>query len=321
MYREIFRAISSSVRSPLNHLIYKTVGGDGFQPLSLLNLPFSFVEAYSNLAESAYDNNAPIEDYKDSYYQQLLIQTKLEKKFPSWFQAISARDIHPGKDICYAAASAFAAYLMQAYGVEKYAEFWQECGKLHLPLLAGIFYKVYGKSIDSVWKDFRDSIPLPSDMEEMLALEKESREIMELDSQGLFEHIFYTNYGIIWYDGIRHEVDIFDFNGSLKLRQLLFLADDVEEMSLSPDGRYLAVSFSRATLRDEFKEVVTRVYDIKKREFLNLKLNLQDSGFVLDSNGSLCLAGLSVERKVPVLEVYTFPCEDNNEDDDPVLSV
>ena len=318
-YHEIFRAISCSVRSPLNHLIYKTVGGDGFQPVSLLNLPFSFVEAYSNLAENAYDNDTAIEDFKDSYYQQLLIQAKLEKKFPSWFQAISVRDIHPGKDICYAAASAFAAYLMQTYGVEKYAEFWNECGKLQLLLLAGIFYKVYGRSIDSVWKDFRDSVPLPSDMEEMLALEKESREIMELDSQGLFEHIFYTNYGIIWYDGIRHEVDIFDFNGSLKLRQLLFLADDIEEMSLSPDGRYLAVSFSRGTLRDEFKEVVTRAYDIKKREFLDLKLNLQDAGFALDDKGNLCLAGISVERKIPVLELYTFPCEENNEDEEPVL--
>ncbi len=314
-YHEIFRALSCSVRSPLNHIIYKTVGGDGFQPVSLLNLPFSFVEAYANLSETAFETEENIEDYNDPYYQQLLIQAKLENKFPSWFQATSVRDIHPGNDLCYAAASGFAAYLMQTYGVEKYVEFWEECGKLHLLLLAGIFYKVYGKTIDAAWKDFKEAVPSPQDLDEMLAREKQTREIIEFDAQGLFEHIFYTNYGIVWYDGIRHEVDIFDFNSSIQLRQLLFLAEDIEHMALSPDGRYLSVSFFRAKHRNEFKEVVTHVYDIKKRCFLECKVNVRDGGFALDSNGKLCLAGVSVEKKEPVLKVYKLPCEEYDEED------
>ncbi|MBP3743016.1 MAG: hypothetical protein J6J00_08535 [Treponema sp.] len=315
-YREIFRALASSVRSPLNHIIYKTVGGDGFQPLSLMYLPFSFVEGYSAMAEDAYSHEKNVQECKDSYYRQLLIQAKMENKFPNWLQAFAVRDIHPGEDLCYAAASGFAAYLMQSRGVEKYAEFWNECGKLHLVLANGIFFKVYGASIESVWKEFRESVPLPSDMEEMLALEKKSHELIEHDAQGLFEHVFYTRYGLVWYDGIRHEVDIYDLNGSLKLRQLLFIAENLEEMSLSPDGRYISVSFTREKLREEFKEVVTRVYDLKEREFLDKKYALQNAGFVLDAQGRLCLAGISVENKFPLLQVYFLaPEEDDDENE------
>ncbi|MCR4580088.1 MAG: hypothetical protein K5681_07065 [Treponema sp.] len=306
LYHEIFKAISTSVRSPLNHFIYKTVGGDGFQPISLMYLPFTFVEGYVKLASS---EAIPL-DFNDSYYQQLLIQAKIENKFPSWFQAAVLRDIHPGTDLSYAAANGFAAYLMSEYGVEKYMEFWNECGKLHLILTDGIFYKIFGKSIYAAWEDFKDSIPMPEYMEKMNIWERQTQELIEHDSQGLFEHIFYTNYGIVWYDGIRHEVDIFDLNGNLKIRQLLFIAEDISYMALSPDRRYLAISFTRSKLRDDFKEVVTHVFDLKEREFLDFKFSLRDSSFLIDDQGKLCLAGLNIDGKVPELQIYSLDLEE-----------
>ena len=96
LYREIFKAVSRSIRSRVNHIIYKSVGGDGYQPISLVYLPFSFVDAYADISTGCLN---------DSYYQQLLIQAKLEDNFPSWFQASSLHDVYPGNDICRAAAS------------------------------------------------------------------------------------------------------------------------------------------------------------------------------------------------------------------------
>ena len=303
LYKEIFRALSCSVRSPFNELIYKLRVGDQYQPISLINLPFSFVEAYADIAVGTLNDQA---------YQKLLIQAKIEGKFPTWFQATATRDIHPGNDLCYAAANGFAAFLMQSRGLEKYCEFWAECGKLHPYFMNGIFYKIYNERLSEIWKEFEDSIPLPEKMEQMNALEEMSSEVSENDRQGAFENILNTNYGIVWYDSIRHEVDIFDSNSKLKIRQLLFIADDINKLTLSPDGRYITASFIRGTSRPEFKEDVTRIFDLKTRKFLEQKFMLRDATFMEGEDGSVLLAGISVQQKNPILKVYPFLPEDQD---------
>ncbi len=312
LYKEIFRAVSASVRSPFNEIIYKYMLGDPYQPAALVNLPFSFSEAYADIATAC--------PY-DRYFQQLLVQAKMEGRFPTWLQASAIRDIHPGNDLSYAAGTGFAAYLMQSRGLEKYSEFWTECGSLHSYFLNGIFYKIYGMPLHEVWKEFEDSVPLPSDYSNgrMQLLDKKSHEVSENERQGAFENILYTNYGVVWYDSIRHEVDIFDSQRIFKIRQLLFIADDISKLSLSPDGRYISASFTRGTSRSEFKEDVTCIFDLKEREFLDCKFSLRDAAFLSNENESadsmvLMLAGLSVKEKLPVLEIYRLdPGEEETE--------
>ncbi len=305
LYKEIFLAVSGSIRSPFNEFVYKYVLGDPYQPASFINLPFSFSQAYTDLATST---------AQDKYFQQLLIQAKLENKFPTWLQAAAVRDIHPGNDLCHAAGTGFAAYLMNTRGLAKYAEFWNECGKLHPYFLNGIFHKVYGEWLHAVWKEFEASIPLPPDLTRMQELDAFSHEVSENDRQGAFENILYTNYGIVWYDSIRHEVDIYDFNSFFKIRQLLFIADSITKLSLSPGGRYLSASFTRGTTRPEFKEDVTCVYDLRERKFLPQKLPLRDACILSGRGGALQIAGVYAagkdSDKTPELRVYTFKPED-----------
>lgn len=303
LYKEIFRALSCSVRSPFNQLVYKLLLHDPYQPIALVNLPFSFVEAYADIAAGTAN---------DQYFQQLLIQAKIEGKFPTWFQTTAIRDIHPGNDLCYAAASGFAAFLMQTRGIEKYCEFWEECGKLHPYFMNGIFYKIYGETLASCWKKFESSVPLPQNMEQMNGLDIMSREVSENDRQGAFENILYTNYGVVWYDSIRHEVDIYDPNNTFKIRQLLFIADNIKKLSLSPDGRYVTASFTRTTVRPEFKEWVTRIFDLRERKFLDHKFMLKDAAFIETANGQVMIAGISVDEKNPVLKVYPFYIEEED---------
>ncbi len=303
LYKEIFEAISCSVRSPFNEYVSKLAFGDPYKPIELINLPFSFVGAYSDLASGAAN---------DRYFQQLLIQAKIEDRFPSWFQTAAIRDIHPGNDLCYAAATGFAAYLMNSRGLEKYIEFWNECGKLHPYFFNGIFYKVYGKLLRDVWKEFEEALPLPENQAQLQAIESLSSEVSENDRQGAFENILYTSYGIVWYDSIRHEVDIFDNSSSFQIRQLLFIADNIEKLSLSPDGRYLTASFTRGKSRPEFKENLTRIFDLKKRSFLEQKLNLRDATFISSVDGSPAIAGLTEKDKCPLLQIYSFEEEKDN---------
>ena len=301
LYKEIFLAVSGSIRSPFNEIIYKYVLGDPYQPAAFINLPFSFSQAYADIATSS---------SQDKYFQQLLIQAKLEDKFPTWLQAAAVRDIHPGNDLSQAAGTAFAAYLMSSRGLSKYADFWNECGKLHPFFMNGIFYKVYGESLSAVWKEFEASVPLPAEMEEMKELEALSRELLENDRQGAFENILYTNYGIVWYDSIRHEVDIYDFNSFFKIRQLLFIADNITRLSLSPDGRYISASFTRDRSRPEFKEDITCIFDLKNRLFLSQKFPLRDASFIETSDEGYQIAGIytgeNVSEKNQLLSIYSF---------------
>ena len=297
LYKEIFLAVSGSIRSPFNEFLYKHAFGDPYQPVTLINLPFSFSQAYADLATGP---------AHDKYFQQLLIQAKLENKFPTWLQAAAMRDIHPGNDLCHAAGTAFAAYLMSSRGLSKYADFWSECGKLHPYFLNGIFRKIYGERLSTVWKEFEASIPLPANLEQMQTLEALSREVSENDRQGAFENILYTNYGVVWYDSIRHEVDIFDFNSFIQIRQLLFIADNITKLSLSPDGRYISASFARGKSRPEFKEDETRIFDLRERRFVSKKFPLRDAAFLSAKDGSLLIAGIDVSQKNPVLAVYNF---------------
>lgn len=299
LYKEIFRAVSCSIRSPLNEFVYKYVIGDPYQPIPYVNLPFAFVSSFVDISAGVAN---------DQYYQQLLIQAKIENKFPDWFQISAIRDIYPGNDLCFAAATGFSAFLMQRYGLEKYTEFWHECGNLHPYFMRGIFHQVYELNIEEVWKEFETTVPTPQNknMEQMLQLEKETKEVSENDRQGAFQNVLYTSYGIVWYDSIRHEVDIFDSNSIIKIRQLLFIADDVHKLSLSPDGRYVSASFIRNKSREELKEEITYIYDLKKRVFLKRKFELREVCFLQTDDEKLVLAGLSVDKKIPELKVYSF---------------
>ena len=301
LYREIFKAVSCSIRSKFNQIIHKTIGGDGYQPISLVYLPFSFVDAFADISTGCLN---------DAYYQQLLIQAKLEDNFPGWFQASTLHDVYPGNEICRAAASGFAAYLMQTYGIEKYHEFWKECGNLNPMLMAGLFYKVYGETISNLWAAFEETVPVPEHLNQLEAFEKLSQKVFKTDSQRLFSHILCTKFGIVWYDEMSHEVDILDSHSVFGLRQLLFIAEDISRLTLSSDGRYILVSFTRQQHRDEFHKVDTRIYDLKERTFLDFEFELRDGALINDEEGRLCVAGVSIETKKPVIKVFALDLEE-----------
>ena len=321
-YREIYKALSQSIRSPFNQFVAKWIAGEAYQPVALFYLPYSFIEGAAYLvegdagAEFDFESESESEEeksqgrMKDGYFLQILSQAKLEGKFPNWFQVTTVRDIYPGEELVYAAGAGFAAFLMNEYGVEKYAELWQESGKNHPFLTQGVFYTVYEKTLFELWKEFENQIPLPQDLELVNSFEDMSEPVFPDDPEANYEHLLLTNYGIVWYDRIRHEVDIYDEKGLLKIRQLLFLADNVERMTASEDGRYISVSHTRARTMEDLSSSSTWIYDLKERKFLDAKYSLRDAAIILTEDGQYAVAGVNVKNSLPVLEVYSMPLDD-----------
>lgn len=333
LYEEIFRAVLQSERSKFNTFISNTIGGSSYQPVALLNMPFSFIQGFISISEK-FSTLSQYENYEiqDQKQLELLVQAKIEGKFPNHFQVRIANDIYPYNQVILAAAAGFSAYLLQAYGIEKYLELWKESGKLNLMFADGVFYNVYKKNISVLWKEFYDCVPVPQNIDEILENEKKSNQILTKNSQGLYRNLIYSDYGLIWYDEIRHEVDIFEkFSDKGKsynpfsLRNLLFLANDIEYISLSPDGRFLAVSFTQIKNRKEFKKKACWIFDLQKRKILSQTFFLQNAAVFLpflnenlfekDSNDSLSklIAGINIEEKLPKLQVFAFSDDDKRD--------
>lgn len=303
LFQEIAKAVQYSVSSKFVQVVKKFIPSDMFQPIPFINLPFSFAEGFS-FVEGSSDGQGML---NDKFALQQLILAKVQNKFPNWTQISVMKNSKTENDFSSLAGAAFIAFIQQRWGMEKFLEFWNECGKLHLYLTSGIFFKVYNVSISSAWNDFYDTIPLPEDLELMEELEKNSSKVIKNDTEGAIKNILSTPYGIIWYDDIRHEVDIFDPSNDIKMRQLLFLASDVNRISVSPDGRFLVVSYTQIKNRSEFKSEVSWIYDIQERSFFKESYDLREGAIVQLKNGLYVIAGINVKDKAPSIEVYTIP--------------
>ena len=259
---EVIRAVSQSVKSEFVQKASKIIGGDSFQPVALMNMPFSFLEGAinANLEEDG------IGLLNDNWNLQILMQMKLENIFPSLMQLNGAMDIYPGEKFSQIAGSAFCAYIQQRWGIEKFLQFWAESGKIHFfKMNKWIFEQIYGQQIEVVWNDFLESIPQPQ------VIEDNSSFFFDFDNDSVYKFLMHTPYGFVWYDKLKQEVDIYDDYSNIKLRQFLFLAADVTNLYTTPDGRYLIISYIRKANRENLKKNITEVYDLKERTFVSAR--------------------------------------------------
>lgn len=317
LYCEIAKAVSQSVRSDFWESFSKLIGGDSLQPIALMNMPFTFLEGAVN--SDILENNSGL--LSDSWNLQVLSQMKLEQKIPTLLQIEGGMDIYPGKKFDTIVVSGFCAYIQQRWGIEKFVEFWQTGGKsFFFKFNSGIFEAVYNYPFEQAWKDFIEEIPVPEIQDEAL-----SKLFFKIDNDSVYKFLLHSRYGFVWYDELKKEVDIFDSFSVFQNRQLLFLADEVNNISLSADGRFLVVSSVEAESRVEFRKSVTRIFDLQERCFI-FSLAMRSGSVLVESSGKkdktekgvenrencLWFAGIDVSSKYPELQLYKI-CDKEKE--------
>ena len=92
----------------------------------------------------------------DSYVLQMLRQAKIEDQFPSYSDVKGAADSYPANAFYYF-NGAFAQFLQQNYGMDKYAEFWFRCVNAKYFTAAGAFKQAFGMKLNKAWKLFEES--------------------------------------------------------------------------------------------------------------------------------------------------------------------
>lgn len=297
MFRhEVERAVSRSVTDKFLYIMRKDIFGKALQPAALLNIPFSFLEGAVSAEDEKYNTGI----LSDGWNLQTLVQAKIDGKFPDLIQVLGTKDTYPGTDFCKLAASAFCAYIQQRWGYEKFLEYWEAGGKVNFFFLHnGIFKKVYGISLEQAWQDFSDEIPVPQIPED------ESEIFMKTNNASFYKFILHSKYGYIWYDDLKSEVDIYDDTlGFQKFKRLLFMASDVNNLALSPDGRFIIVSHTQKGSRTDFDTNKARIFDLKTREFTGDTFDLKNASIVQLKNGAFAAAGIDVSGKVPEFKVF-----------------
>lgn len=293
LYKEIFCAMAKNVVSPLNKMI-KKFAGEQYTPVTLYNLPFSVVEGFSYLANNRlYDKDVQI----------MLSQAKYEGQFPNWIQFCSVRDVYPFTKLQNATAIAFNAYLIQRYGIEKFYDFWLDCGDIHPYFAAGSIYKIYRRNIETIWSEFEETIPLPQNLEEIELLENQVEHFLE-DKHGSFDQLANSAFGFVWYDNLKHEIDIWDLKNGGTVKQLFF-ADNISRLTVSDDGKFILISFVETNSNSSFIKNKVKIYDLEAGKYLPPELDLRDASIINLENGQRVIAGVNVTDKIAKLQFYS----------------
>lgn len=96
----------------------------------------------------------------DEYSKQMVRQAKLEEKFPGYFDMQGSATNYPAGSFYYF-NGAFAQWLQDTYGMEKYALYWYKCVNFQTLTPGMAFKKAFGESFEKAWEKFEKAVDVP----------------------------------------------------------------------------------------------------------------------------------------------------------------
>lgn len=237
-----------------------------------------YITVTSGMAEGAtvsYESSKGEGRLNDAYSLQMLRQAKIEGKFPSYSDVKGASDAYPRNSFYYF-NGAFADYLQQTFGMHKYAEFWYRCVNTeHFSDLtaAGAFKKTFGIKLNKAWKMFEESLYVPQVAgPDPVALgladdffKPGQRKLSIKNKAGsLYSNLTSSKAGFAFMD---ESCDTVYFYSQGKIKKL-FTRDYLETISLSQDGRFLAVGYYTAA-SPTIKHCAA-IYDIEEGRWIKV---------------------------------------------------
>lgn len=327
-YHEVIHAISLNMKSP-NWDNKSGVYTDILSPFMILNMPPSFSEGTAVLAESM-DGKGRL---NSAYAVHVIRQAKIEDKFPDWRDIAGSYDLYTDGSLPYIFGGAFSNYLYQKYGMEKFADFWNQCSNFHFTVYPGAFKKVYKLSLDEVWQEFEDSIYVPPLALHPQPLFSQESPFWRDTSSGAYLYLNLTSSpeGIAWQDGFSGTVRFLPHDSEKQKIKTLYATDLTGRLHFSRDGKYLVSS--GFTEGKKAKNTV-RVYDMEHKKFILTQKGLRD-GMILtipeDANVSLdsplkgvssVLAGIQTDAALASLVLHDMDVlQPRGYDSKPLVSI
>ena len=183
----------------------------------------------------------------DGFSLQMVRQAKIENQFPKYADVQGASEAYPAGAFYYFNGS-FDQWLQEAYGQQKYAQFWYSCVN-HKGLTTGsIFKKIYGIKINAAWKAFYEALEVPkiaanpvkAGLAKDFFKEANTDYSAKNNSGSIYSCLSVSEKGITFCDEACNSVYFTDFNGKTKK---LFYQTGLISAVQSLDGSYIAVNY------------------------------------------------------------------------------
>lgn len=276
---ELTHALTYNHKSKL-YKSFAKIFGDGFADY--------YINVTKGMAEGAtvsYESSEGEGRLNDSYILQMLRQAKIEGKFPTYSDVKGASDSYPANSFYYF-NGAFAEFLQQNFGMDKYAEFWYRCVNGYNLTAAGAFKKSFGIKLNYAWKLFEERFYVPpvaganpvalGQAADFFEPQKKNYSIKN-NSGALYSNLCVSQKGIYYIDETHSSVYFVD-NLQLeqsradKLQKLkpqkLFRHDYIDYLKVSADGRFAAVGYY-ATMSTNIKHCAG-IYDLQNKNWFTL---------------------------------------------------
>lgn len=256
-YHELTHAVTYNMKGPVLRKL--SFFADALNPAWL-----SITTFWAEGATVSFESKGRGGRLNDPFNTQLVNQSLIDGKFPSWRDVTGARDTYPGGTDAYMFGSMFASYLQETYGMSKYAEFWKRANsRLTFTFVAGVFEKTYGKSISDVWDEFKKTLEIPHAEKNADLLTLQKSRITTFDA---FEDRDNNKTKVAYYDASYSALRLLTLNagGSVESDKKLLAITGIVRISFSPDGKILALS--RYIDRKNYKSV-TAYYDLEKEKY------------------------------------------------------
>ena len=330
-YHELTHAVTTTTRSSFSRFV-SAVFGDWFAPAGFLETNFMHEGAAVSFESLKGEGRV-----WDPYARQMVVQAKIDGRFPSWRDVTGARDIFPGGTDAYAFGGMFCHFLQETYGMEKFAWFWKTTGSIHT--FKRSIKKTYGKSVSDLWKDFEAWVPVPEHMTAAISEDGGTDDFFVANGleeakktgfspsnsrRSVLKCLDTSAYGAVWYDtktgGVWYaargsgtwDTDAGDVQNKttddvrtvfIKPKKL-FTCAAVSRLSLSDDERYLAVSYLYA---DRTTKTSLALYDFRRDSLLSLPVkSSRDAGFVRGADGELLLSCVNISEKPLSVDFYAL---------------
>ena len=310
-YHEVVHAVSMQKKSNFWRFA-------GITPAPLFNLPLSFIEGVTVSFES-----------KDGEGRQrcvchlLLRRQNWRINFPDWKQAAYTRDIYPVGQLPYCSAVPLQPIFSRNTAWKNMPNTGKSASKIQLfKLVPGVFKSVYRKDIEVVWKDFKNSVVLPSQagtvpnspngaLPETTAMlniaDYENSTLLASGKESLYASAAAGPNGIAWIDEALSGVYYLsneDITGSntAKPEKLFSCSYGQTGLSFSKDGRYLVSSYVYPY--PEGRNTI-QIYDMEKRSFTDEKIQgIRDAVVITLDDGTEYLAGVETKSQYASIVFY-----------------
>ena len=227
----------------------------------------------------------------DPFSTQIVSQSVIEGRFPSWRDVTGARDTYPGGTDAYIFGSMFASYLQETYGMSRYADFWKKAGSsLSFSFVAGVFRKAYGMSVSEAWRDFERTLTVEHDEKNAAPLSDKKSRVATFD-------VHYDSQAgvtkIAFFDAASSALRLLTLgpDGKIKRSRKLLAVTGVTRVAFDADGRKIAIS---RNIDERNYKCVTAEYDLDRKKYTEHKESGRRDGYFKISGGKPEFACVSV---------------------------